>query len=444
MQQLRLSLDVVSLVRQCLAARLFAALSHAGADDIFPFAMTQSSRAATTPRFPLWLLICASLTALAPLSIDMYLPAFPTLAADLGVDIGSVQLTLGTFLVGLAIGQSFYGPVSDRFGRKAPLYVGLSLYVLASVACALAGDAQALMAWRFVQAAGGCAGMVMARAMVRDRLEAHESARAFSSLMLVMGLAPILAPILGGAILTALGWRAIFWVMAAVGAMILLLVHFRLEESLDPRRAIPLRLGEVFRNYGALLRDREFLGYSLCAGFAQSGMFAYIAGSPFVLIELHGIDPSHYGFVFGANAFGLIAMSQLNAALVRGRSLDRVLRLALAAPCAAGLLLALANLAGVATLPVLLIGFFVYVAALGCIMPNASALSLAHQGHRAGTASALMGTLQFGMGTLAGTAVSLWHDGTALPLGVVMAIGGIGAVLMRMLGRRSAAVAAAE
>lgn len=394
--------------------------------------MTQSSRAATTPRFPLWLLICASLTALAPLSIDMYLPAFPTLAADLGVDIGSVQLTLGTFLVGLAIGQSFYGPVSDRFGRKAPLYVGLSLYVLASVACALAGDAQALMAWRFVQAAGGCAGMVMARAMVRDRLEAHESARAFSSLMLVMGLAPILAPIFGGAILTALG------------AMILLLVHFRLEESLDPRRAIPLRLGEVFRNYGALLRDREFLGYSLCAGFAQSGMFAYIAGSPFVLIELHGIDPSHYGFVFGANAFGLIAMSQLNAALVRGRSLDRVLRLALAAPCAAGLLLALANLAGVATLPVLLIGFFVYVAALGCIMPNASALSLAHQGHRAGTASALMGTLQFGMGTLAGTAVSLWHDGTALPLGVVMAIGGIGAVLMRMLGRRSAAVAAAE
>nr|WP_144828316.1 Bcr/CflA family multidrug efflux MFS transporter [Cupriavidus gilardii] len=389
-------------------------------------------------RFPLWLILCALLTALGPLSIDMYLPAFPALAADLGADIGSVQMTLGTFLIGLAVGQAFYGPVSDRFGRKAPLYVGLGLYVVAAAACAMASDVEALMAWRFVQAAGSCAGVVVSRAMIRDRLEAHESARAFSSLMLVMGLAPILAPLAGGAVLAAFGWRAIFWVMAASGALVLLFVHLRLEESLDPARATPLHLGRVFRNYAELLRDREFVGYSLCAGFAQSGMFAYIAGSPFVLIELHGIDPSHYGFVFGANALGLIGMSQANAALVRGRSLNQVLRVALFAPLLAGLLLAVVNLGDVATLPVLLLCFFVFVAALGCIMPNASALALTHQGHRAGTASALLGTLQFGLGTMAGAAVSIWHDGTALPLGVVMAVSGTGALLMHRIGQRAA------
>lgn len=398
--------------------------------------MTQaSSSSSNTQRFPLWLLICASLTALGPLSIDMYLPAFPALAADVGADIGRVQLTLGTFLIGLALGQAFYGPVSDRFGRKAPLYVGLGLYVIAAANCALARDVDALMAWRFVQAAGSCAGVVVSRAMIRDRLAAHESARAFSSLMLVMGLAPILAPLIGGFVLDVFGWRAIFWVMAASGMMVLLLVHFRLEESLSPERATPLHLGNVFRNYGELLRDREFLCYSLCAGFAQSGMFAYIAGSPFVLIELHGIPASHYGFVFGANALGLIGMSQANAALVRGRSLDQVLGFALLAPCLGGLLLAGINLAGVAVLPLLLLGFFVFVAGLGCIMPNASALALTHQGHRAGTASALMGTLQFGMGTLAGAAVSVWHDGTALPLGVVMAISGTGALMLHRLAR---------
>ncbi|KWR91370.1 Bcr/CflA family multidrug efflux MFS transporter [Cupriavidus sp. IDO] len=400
--------------------------------------MTQSSSATQSSRFPVWLLICASLTALAPLSIDMYLPSFPTLAGEMGVDIGRVQLTLGTFLVGLALGQAFYGPVSDRFGRKPPLYLGLGLYALAAVGCAMARSVESLMLWRFLQALGGCAGMVMARAVIRDRLEAHESARAFSSLMLVMGLAPILAPILGGAVLGALGWRAIFWLLAASGVLILLFVHLRMEESLDHRKARPLRLGTVARSYLELLRDKEFLGYSLSAGFGSAGMFAYIAGTPFVLIELHGIDPSHYGFVFGANALGLITMSQVNARLVRTRTVDQILGRALIGPCVAGLVLAAAALAGWAVLPVLLAGFFVFIAALGCITPNASALALAHQGHRAGTASALMGTLQFGLGTVGGAAVSLWRDGTALPLTVVMAACGAGAMLARAYGRAGA------
>lgn len=396
--------------------------------------MTSSASAQANARFPLWLLICASLTAIAPLSIDMYLPSFPALAADLHTDIGRVQLTLGTFLVGLAIGQAFYGPVSDRYGRKAPLYAGLTIYGVAAAGCALASTVESLMFWRFLQALGGCTGLVVSRAVIRDRLEARESARAFSSLMLVMGLAPILAPLIGGAVLAATGWRAIFWIHCGAAVLLLWLIHARMEESLDPKRRRTLHPGTVLRGYWELLRDREFLGYSLAAGCVQGGMFAYIAGSPFVLIELHGIDPSHYGFVFGANAFGLIAMSQVNARLVRARALDDVLRVALLAPCVAGLTLAAATLLGVATLPVLLCCFFVFLAGLGCITPNASALALAHQSHRAGTASALMGTLQFGFGTLAGAAVSVWHDGTALPLAVVMAICGSGAVLLRLYG----------
>ncbi|WP_066740447.1 Bcr/CflA family multidrug efflux MFS transporter [Cupriavidus sp. D384] len=397
--------------------------------------MTSSTSARTDARFPLWLLICASLTAIAPLSIDMYLPSFPALAADLHTDIGRVQLTLGTFLVGLAIGQAFYGPVSDRFGRKAPLYAGLTIYGVAAAGCALASSVESLMVWRFLQALGGCTGLVVSRAVIRDRLEARESARAFSSLMLVMGLAPILAPLIGGAVLAATGWRAIFWIHCGAAVLLLWLIHTRMEESLDPQRRRTLHPGTVLRGYWELLRDREFLGYSLSAGCVQGGMFAYIAGSPFVLIELHGIDPSHYGFVFGANAFGLIAMSQVNAKLVRARALDDVLRVALIAPCVAGLTLAAATLLGLASLPVLLCCFFVFLAGLGCITPNASALALAHQSHRAGTASALMGTLQFGFGTLAGAAVSVWHDGTALPLAVVMAVCGSGAVLLRLYGR---------
>ncbi len=400
--------------------------------------MTSTASAPSAARFPLWLLICASLTAIAPLSIDMYLPSFPALAVDLHTDIGQVQLTLGTFLVGLAIGQAFYGPISDRFGRKPPLYVGLTLYGLAAAGCAMASSVDSLMLWRCLQALGGCTGLVVSRAVIRDRLEARDSARAFSSLMLVMGLAPILAPLIGGAVLAASGWRAIFWIHCVAAVLLLWLVHTRMEESLDPQRRRTLHPGTVLRSYWELLRDREFLGYSLSAGCVQGGMFAYIAGSPFVLIELHGIDPSHYGFVFGANAFGLIAMSQVNARLVRVHPLDEVLRTALFAPCLAGLTLAASALLGWATLPVLLVCFFVFLAGLGCITPNASALALAHQSHRAGTASALMGTLQFGFGTLAGAAVSLWHDGTALPLAVVMAICGSGAVLLRLYGQAGA------
>lgn len=386
--------------------------------------------AAQEKMLPGWLILLGALTAIGPLSIDMYLPSFPTIAKNLAVGSNLVQLTLASFLVGLAVGQMFYGPLSDRFGRKPPLYFGLGLYTLASIACLLAPDVTMLICARFLQGLGGCAGMVIGRAVIRDRMGAAGSARAFSLLMLVMGLAPILAPLIGGGVLKLWGWRVIFGGLAGFGLLCLLAIHFSMEETLDRHQAAALHLGRILKQYGALLLDRQFLAYTLCGGLLQAGMFAYITGSPFVLIELHGIKPENFGWVFGTNAFGLIAASQVNARLVGKLTPDTILGRALWLPAGLALVITLLVAGGVNNLPLLLIGFFGFLACYGFISPNASAIALSQQGRQAGTASALMGTLQFGLGILAGVGMSLWHDGTALPLMTVMTICGVGALLL--------------
>ncbi len=376
-----------------------------------------------------WLLLLGSLIAIGPLSIDMYLPAFPVMAADLGAEPGTVELTLASFFVGLALGQLFYGPFSDRFGRRPPLLVGLAVFTLASLGCALAGNVETLAAWRFLAALGGCAGMVITRAVVRDRCTAREAARAFSMLILVMGLAPILAPLLGGWVVTHLGWRAIFHLLAGFGALAFLAVWLGLPETHDTRHEPPLRLGPVLADYASLLASPSFLGYTLVGGLAFAGMFAYIAGSPFVLIQLHGLPTDAFGWVFGANALGFVLLSQINARLLKTRPLTAILARGVALPALAGLGLALCALAGWLPLPLVLAGFFLYVASLGFIGPNAAAAALATHGQMAGKASALMGSLQFALATLTGSLVGFWHDGSGLPLMVIMALGGGGAWL---------------
>ncbi|MGS0742450.1 Bcr/CflA family multidrug efflux MFS transporter [Glaciimonas sp. GG7] len=379
---------------------------------------------------PGWLILLGALTAIGSLSIDMYLPGFPTIAKDFGVGGNLVQLTLTTFLVGLAVGQMFYGPLSDHFGRKPPLYFGLGLYTLASIACLFAPDVTMLMFARFMQGLGGCAGMVISRAVIRDRMGAAGSAKAFSLLMLVMGIAPILAPLIGGEVLTRWGWRVIFGGLAIFGLLCLIAIDRTMQETLDRQHTAPLLLGRVLRQYGTLLLDRQFLAYTLCGGLLQAGMFTYITGSPFVLITLHGIKPENFGWVFGSNAIGLIAASQINARLVGKLLPDTILGRALWLP--AGLMLGITLLVavGVNSLILLLIGFFGFMVSYGFISPNASAIALSQQGHQAGTASALMGTLQFSLGILAGICMSLWHDGTALPLVIVMAMCGAGALVL--------------
>lgn len=370
---------------------------------------------------PGWLALLGVLMAIGPLSIDMYLPGFPAMAAEFAGTPGRPEYTLASFFVGMACGQLFYGPLSDRYGRKPPLYVGLAFYTLASVGGALAGSLDQLTAWRLLQGLGGCAGMVITRAVVRDRCGLRDSARAFSLLMLVMGVAPIIAPMLGGWVVAELGWRAIFWLLAGFGASCMVAMRLGLAESHDTRHAQPLswrRIGDDFR---ALLGERAFMGYALSGGLAMAGFFAYIAGSPHVLIELHGLSAQQYGWLFGGNALAFIVASQVNARIVRTVEPTRVLRRALHGLAAVALWLGTVPLFGEPSLAALLVPLLIAITSLGLIVPNATAAALATHGQRAGTASALLGALQFGLATLAGTVMGLAHGASAAPLAWIMA-----------------------
>jgi DHA1 family bicyclomycin/chloramphenicol resistance-like MFS transporter len=379
-----------------------------------------------------WLVLLGTLIAIAPLSIDMYLPAFPAIEAALGKGHGGAEYTLASFFVGIALGQLAYGPLSDRFGRKPPLYAGLTIYILASLACAFVDDLGELAAWRFIQAIGGCSGMVIARAVVRDRCAAQEAARAFSLLILVMGVAPILAPLFGGWISGALGWRALFATLAGFGLLCLLLVRFGLAESRDTRHAAPLTPAGVAEDYLSLLRSRAFLGYSLTAALASAGMFAYIAGSPGLLIGLYHIPPEHFGWVFGINALGFIAASQINARLLRKTPLTTLLRRSLRLTAFSAAVLCVLALVAARDLPPLvplLASLFVFMASLGLVNPNANAAAMASHGQIAGTASALIGAVQFAGASLSGALLGLAGKGSATPLVTVMALCGVGAWL---------------
>ena len=288
---------------------------------------------------PGWLILLGALTAVGSLSVDMYLPSFPAIVSTLHTDAGAVQRTLSMFFIGLALGQLVYGPLSDRFGRKPPLLFGMALYTAASLACLFAPNIYALQWGRLLQALGGCAGIIIPRATIRDRCDALSAARAFSLVMLVMGAAPILAPQLGSWVLVWFSWRAIFAVLALFGAVCLIAIIFGMEETVDRTRAPRLNFHSIFRNYYELLRDRQFLLFSLCGGFGSAAMFAYIAGSPFVLMQLYGISAHYYGWVFGANAVGLVVGSQINARLLAHHSPRKILACAVFIPLLAGAVL---------------------------------------------------------------------------------------------------------
>lgn len=384
-------------------------------------------------KFSRWLVMLGVLTAVAPLSIDMYLPSFSAVERALAAPPGAMELTLAYFFIGLTLGQLFYGPLSDRYGRKPPLYFGFALFTFASIGCALAGNITALLICRFLQGAGGCSGLVIPMAIVRDRTTTRESARAFSMLMLVMGLAPIVAPSFGGWLFTVFGWRAIFMALALFGSGALAAITFGLDESHAIAHQPALNLKNVTGTYIYLLRNKTYIGFALAGGFSMAGMFAYIAGSPFVLIDLYGVAPRHYGWFFGINALGLIASSQLNMRTLASIPASTILRHALWAPPVIGLLLAALAFSRFISLPWFLAAFFCFVASIGWILPNARASTLATHGQIAGAAAALGSAIQFFLATLAGALVSIFHNGTGQPLAVVMALCGCGAWLSHRL-----------
>ncbi|MGJ7551906.1 multidrug effflux MFS transporter [Pseudomonas alloputida] len=380
-------------------------------------------------------LILGALSAFGPLAIDFYLPAFPAMAQAFATDEKHVQATLAAYFLGLSIGQLAYGPVADRFGRRKPLLFGVALFTLASLACAYAPNLDTLIVARFVQALGGCAGMVLSRAIVSDKCDPVASAKVFSQLMLVMGLAPILAPMLGGVLVNVAGWQSIFLALSLFSAASLLAVSLGLPESL-PAHMPRQPLSGALRQYLRLLADRVFIGHALTGGIAIAGMFAYIAGSPFVFIKLYGVPAEHYGWLFGSNAAGFILVAQVNARLLAKRAPAFLLVRAVWLYLAAGLvLLAVAALRPAQLWP-LLVPLFICIASLGCIIPNASACAMSGQGARAGSASALMGCLQFSVAAGAASLVGVLHDGSAVPMTLVISLCGTLVVSVALLTRR--------
>ena len=385
------------------------------------------------------ILILGALSAFGPLAIDFYLPGFPAMAAAFGTDETRIQSTLASYFLGLSFGQLIYGPVADRFGRRVPLLVGVLVFTLASLGCAVAPTLESLVVLRFMQALGGCAGMVLARAIVTDKCDTIGAAKVFSQLMLVMGLAPILAPVLGGFLVNTTGWRSIFLVLTAFSACCALAVYLGLPESMAvDRPRLPLRGAP--RQYARLLTHWSFLGHALTGGIAMAGMFAYIAGSPFVIIKLYGVPAEHFGWVFGANAAGFILVAQINARLLSRFGPHWLLRRMVWVYLGAGVaLLAVTALRPTQLWP-LLVPLFACIASLGAIIPNASACAMAGQGPRAGSASAMLGFLQFGIAALSSSLVGWLANGTAVPMALVMAGCGGLAVMAALLTNRVAQV----
>jgi DHA1 family bicyclomycin/chloramphenicol resistance-like MFS transporter len=387
-----------------------------------------SSPHQTPPRLRLYLLLGA-LTAFPSLSIDMYLPAFPTLRDYFHTSAGAVQRTLAVFFIGLSLGQLLFGPLSDRFGRRAPLLAGIALYVAAALAALMAPDIGVLTAARFIQALGGCAAVVIARAVVRDLFHERESARVFSLLMLVMGLAPMLAPLLGGQLLVFAGWQGIFAVLAGFASLCLLAVAFGLNETLPLERRARGSLGQVFGVYATLLWDRRFTGHALAAAFNSGALFAYITGAPFVFIQLDGVSPQFFGVLFGINALGLITASQVNRALLKRFSDQVILKIALRVTTASAISLGVIGWFDIGGLIGLMIPLFICLSSMGFIMPNATAAAMGRSGRNAGSAAALVGALQFSIAASSGALISALGTGAAFPMCAIIAAGSIAALL---------------
>ncbi|MEU7798090.1 multidrug effflux MFS transporter [Micromonospora arborensis] len=376
-------------------------------------------------------LVLGALIAIGPLTIDMYLPALPTITAGLRTTETAVQLTLTGTLIGLALGQLLVGPLSDVIGRRKPLLAGLATHIVASVLCVFAPNIAVLGALRVLQGLGVAAATVVATAVVRDLFSGASFARIFSRLMLVMGLAPILAPTLGSGLLRWTEWRGIFAALAVLGALLIVVAAFRLTETLPVTRRRHGGVGATLRDYRGLLNDRAFVGLVLVAGLAMAALFAYVSGSSFVLQEQYGLDEQQFGLAFGAGAVGLIAATQFNVRLLRRYTPQQILISALVAGTAAGLLLVMFAATEFGGLGTLLASLWLVLAAAGLALPNAPALAMSRHSEAAGTAAALLGAVQFGVGALSAPLAGLFGTGS-VPMAVVIA-GGMAAALIVML-----------
>ena len=369
-----------------------------------------------------WIMLLALLTSLGPLSIDMYLPALPQMANDFGITTQRVANTLPAYFLGLALGQLIYGPLSDRIGRKTPLYFGLLLYICASILCTFANSEWSLIAARILQALGGCVGVVIARAAIRDRLDLQSSAQAFASMMIVMGIAPIIAPSLGALVLLYFSWPAVFVFLSAIGLICLICVHFFFQETLPVERRLNLNIKQVLNLYGAIFKQKSFRWPMLAGCFSGGILFCYISSSASILMDDYGLNQQQFAYAFGLNALGIMLLSSINKKLGRTFSVLQRLKIGAVLQLLGVMVLLSASLLSNVALWIVLIGMFLAISGIGFTGPNAMALAMAEQGERAGTASAVMGSMQFACGLLAGVMLNFLLWSALANMAIVMLI----------------------
>ncbi|MEO9146862.1 MAG: multidrug effflux MFS transporter [Ginsengibacter sp.] len=376
------------------------------------------------------------LSAMGAFSIDMYLPGFPDIAKDLHTTVAHITLSITSFFIGISVGQMIYGPLLDKYGRKKPLYVGLVVYLLTSIACVYVPTANALIGIRFLQALGACAGMVASRALVRDIFPVEENAKIFSLLMLVLALSPIVAPTLGGYMTSLFGWQSIFFVLASIAAVTLVLVYFKLPGGRKPESSLSLRPRPITHSFLEVAKVPQFYTYAFAGAIASSGLYAYIAGSPFVFMEMYHVSDRQYGWIFAIIAMGLIVASQVNTLLLRKYSSEQIIRVTLFCQCLAGIALVLGTWFHILGLYSTIFLIWVFLSTQGFAFPNSSALSLEPFSKNAGTASALMGAIQLGIGAVSTALVSLLANGTAMPMAAVMCTCAITSFIVLLIGRK--------
>jgi MFS transporter, DHA1 family, multidrug resistance protein len=379
-----------------------------------------------------WIIVLlGALCVVTPFAVDMYLPAFSAIAAEYKTATPQISLSLSTYFVGFALGQIIYGPLLDRFGRKRPLYVGLVLYILCSLGCAMAPNLRAFAALRFLEALGGCVAQVGAIAMVRDFFPVKESARIFSLLFLMIGISPLLAPTIGSLLLAALGWRWIFVVLAAIASAIIAVTFFLLPEGHEPDRSISLRPGPIVRGFWDILKEPQFITYTLAGAFSFAGLFAFVAGSPIIFMDGYHMGTKAFGIIFAVLVMGFIGGNQLNVFLLRRFTSRQIFFVALVAQVVIGILFFAGVRSHIVGLKATLVLFFFFLSCIGLTYPNSAALALAPYSRHAGRASALLGCLQtgtgalisMGIGMLGANSVVLLLSSTALVALVVLLMG---------------------
>jgi DHA1 family bicyclomycin/chloramphenicol resistance-like MFS transporter len=388
-------------------------------------------------RYFFLVLILGTLTALGPFSIDMYLPGFKAIAYELHTTVAQVSLSLASFFIGISAGQLLYGPLLDKYGRKKPLYFGLSLYIVASFCCLWLHSLHMLIALRFIQAIGSCAAAVASIAMVRDLFPVEDSAKVFSLLMLVVGLSPMLAPAVGGYVTSAFGWRWVFIILAIIAILIFIAVIFFLPDNYEPESTLSLKPKPIINNFLSVIKEPQFYTYALAGAVAFSGLFAYVSGSPLVFMDIYKLSAKVYGYIFAGLSVGFIGASQLNTLMLKKFTSQQLAYAALVSQVAVSIVFVIAALSGWLGLAGTIFMILLFLCCLGFINPNTSALSMAPFTRNAGSASSLMGAIQLGVGSLASVAVSMFNTRSVLPLAMIMCLSSVIALLILLICRKN-------